>query len=441
MDEVSLEDRAADLMVTEAEDKRSPAEDSAEIEPWPQSVATSDLLDEIEAAIRRHVIVQDDHCVTAASLWVAHTHAIDAAYTTPILGIFSPEMRCGKTTLIDLLSQLCREACPVANITAAALFRYVEASSPTLLIDEADSFLADNEDLRGVLNAGYRRRSSFVIRTTGRDFQPTRFNVFGPKAIAMIGKPHSTLLDRSIVISMRRKLQTETVEGMRFADYSDVLRKGLRWATDNKQALEAVPPRTVDNIGDRANELWEPLLAIATHAGGAWEKRALQAAKALSQEDSAGTRRVQLLKDIQLYDGWQGGKQHTAELIRYLVGLEESPWADCRRGNAINPAQLGRMLREFEISSKSVRIGCTSKKGYSLAQFQDAFRRYLPTTPSQGVTTSQVNNNAACGENQKVTPENSVTPSNRPKANEHAVCDLVTPEIPQQADDPEDWAA
>ena len=45
-------------------------------------------------------------------------------------------------------------------------FRVIQETRPTLLIDEADTFLQGNDELRGILNAGYTRDTAFVVRGT-----------------------------------------------------------------------------------------------------------------------------------------------------------------------------------------------------------------------------------------------------------------------------------
>ena len=92
-----------------------------------------------------------------------------------MLGITSPTPECGKTTCLTFLGALVPRACPASNITTAALFRAVEKWQPTLLIDEADTFLKNSDELRGVLNSGHQRSNAYVIRTTGDDHEPKRF--------------------------------------------------------------------------------------------------------------------------------------------------------------------------------------------------------------------------------------------------------------------------
>jgi hypothetical protein len=126
----------------------------ADIEPWPEPLSGADVFGEISATIRRHVVL-DGAAADALALWVMHTHAIDAAYVTPRLAITSPEKRCGKTTLLTLLSRIVSRPLSAANMTTATLFRVIGAAHPTLLVDEADSFLGENGEMRGIINAGH----------------------------------------------------------------------------------------------------------------------------------------------------------------------------------------------------------------------------------------------------------------------------------------------
>src|SRR5262249_30551145 len=116
----------------------------------------------------------------------------------------------------------------------AAIFRIVEQARPTLLIDEADTFLKENDELRGILNTGHRRGGQ-VLRTVGDDHEPRQFSTWAPAAIAMIGRLPDTLNDRSVIINLRRRKPTEMVKSFRRdrADHLHVLaRKMARFAQD-----------------------------------------------------------------------------------------------------------------------------------------------------------------------------------------------------------------
>ena len=118
-------------------------------DPAPDPVDGSALGDEIAATARRFLSLPE-HAETALALWVLHTHAFEASPISPRLAVTSPEKRCGKTTLLEFVAALAAKPQMASSITAAATFRLLEMARPTLLIDEADTFLKkDNEFCAG----------------------------------------------------------------------------------------------------------------------------------------------------------------------------------------------------------------------------------------------------------------------------------------------------
>jgi hypothetical protein len=185
-----------------AESGQGRAIELLEPEPWPYAVNGIDLVQDMTAAIRKYVVLADSEALTC-SLWSLHTYCFASFTCTPRLAITAPEKRCGKTTLLDVLSCLVPRPLPAANISSAATFRTIEAAWPTFLIDEGDTFLRDNEELRGILNSGHRKGGQ-VIRTVqeGNKLETRAFSTHCPVAIALIGKLPDTLADRSVAISM-----------------------------------------------------------------------------------------------------------------------------------------------------------------------------------------------------------------------------------------------
>jgi putative DNA primase/helicase len=128
---------------TEHVTRQGRALDLHEPEQWPQPVDGAGLLDELAAAVRRHIVLGEAEAF-AVALWVVGVHAFDAWTIFPRLFISSPEKGCGKSTLLDVLSCLVPKPLVASSITPAALFRVIEAARPTLLLDEADSYARDN---------------------------------------------------------------------------------------------------------------------------------------------------------------------------------------------------------------------------------------------------------------------------------------------------------
>jgi hypothetical protein len=178
--------------------------------PWDTAVNTAELLTTLRDTFECYLILPD-HAANAMALWTLHAWALDAAYVSPFLIFSSPEMRCGKSTALRVLYRVCPRTVLASNISPAALFRYVEAWHPTLLIDEAETFVTGNDEIRGILDSGHTRDTANVIRLVGDKHEPKEFSTWSPKAIAAIGKLSGTLRDRSIDVPMKRKKPTLNV--------------------------------------------------------------------------------------------------------------------------------------------------------------------------------------------------------------------------------------
>ncbi len=354
-----------------------------EPEPWPEPVDGVELLGSLSSNIRRH-IVMFDHTADSAALWVLHSYLLDCFGISPRLAITSPEKGCGKTTALDVVSRLVSRPLPTANASAAAIFRVVELIRPTLLIDEADTFLRENEELRGILNSGHRQGGS-VIRTVGEEFEPRSFSTYSACAIALIGKLPATLADRSVSIELRRRRPDEPIEQFRFdrTEHLDQLaRKAARWARDNADRVRSADPDMPDGVFNRAADNWRPLLVIADAVGGEWParaRRAVQCTSATATGDDQSAR-VLLLTDIRaIFAERKLDRLSSADLVMALVAIEGRPWAEWKAGKPISANGLARMLAPFGVGSATVRIGTGTPKGYLVAQFDDAFARYLPS--------------------------------------------------------------
>lgn len=223
-------------------------------EPWSDPVDGGELLSELSGVFMRYAVLPEYGEIVLA-LWSVHTYTLDAAETSPILAIESPEKRCGKTVVMGLLTKITARPAPASNISPAAIFRVIEEWRPTLLIDEADSFMRDNEEIRGVVNSGHTRPTAYVIRCTGEDHKPARFSTWGAKVIALIGKLAGTIQDRSIVIMMRRKTRGERIERMRSdrdkAVFLEIRRKCVQFAVDSIENLRKDDPHVPVELNDR----------------------------------------------------------------------------------------------------------------------------------------------------------------------------------------------
>ncbi len=378
----------------------------AEIEPAKESISGDKLLSSIKGELLKYVILPSG-VAEPISAWIVLTYCYDAFRILPLLGIVSPVKRCGKTTLLEVLQGLTNKGLTASNISPAAVFRTIEKYSPTLLVDEADTFLKDNDELRGVLNSGHTRSSAFVVRVQGDDHEPVKFSTWGPKAVAMIGNLPDTLYDRSVVVSLRRKAPGETVSriDVDFENECLELRRACRrWADDNMDMLRTIKSDIPATNNDRMTDNWTPLSAISDVAGGDWPELIRKSILGMldGTDDSIGPK---LLKDIQdIFKFHQ--RIFSDDLVEALKDQKESPWCDWNRGKGLTQNGLARLLKPFSIKSKNMRIGDKQRKGYSAECFVDAFKRYIPLIPPvSSVPTSQCNNINELNEKQSVPRE------------------------------------
>jgi len=360
-----------------------------DVNPWPEPVDGRAVLAEIETIIERHVRVAPEQRV-AVALWIVLTYCFDAFHVLPLLAITSPEKRCGKTTLLSLLSRLVNRPLPASNVTPAATFRVIEELRPTLLIDEGDSFLRENDELSGILNSGHARDTAFVVRVNPQTYRLERFSTWAPKAIALIGELPPTLSDRAILIRLTRKLPQEKVERLPLvtpAEWRALQCKLRRWAEDHLASLQE---RSVEIplLNDRAGDNWGTLLAIAEEVGGDWPHKAKEAALIL-EKDGKGedSLKVQLLADLREVFSDEPSL-FTNEILERLLALEDRPWREFRNGRPLNAHALSRLLRPFGITPTNIRQGEVVKKGYRAEDLKPIWARYLPHPPSAESATS-----------------------------------------------------
>jgi len=349
--------------------------------------------------IERYIRMPSDHATNAAALWVAHCYVLDAFDVTPYLLVKSPVKRCAKSRLLSVLALLLPKPWMVLSPSEAVLFRKITRDCPQVLIDESDPLfkgrIEQHEPLRALLNAGFER-GAVVPRCVGEGSkkQLVDFEVFCPKAIAAIGDLPDTIEDRSIVIAMKRATPEEKKKLARFRrrearEEAVPIREAMgRWAAANLSTLRDARPELPDALDDRAQDLWEPLLAVADLAGAGWAVAAWAAALALStgaaREDEST--RIRLLADCQrAFEERKSDRLVTADLIEALAEDEAAPWGDWH-GRRITPQGLARLLRPFGVQPVVIRVGTTTLRGYRREDFEDAWSRYLPAPSPDGAS-------------------------------------------------------
>lgn len=352
------------------------------------------LLDDVRRFLERFIAYPSPESATVHALWIAHAHLVDAFENTPRLAFLSPEPGSGKSRCLELTEVLVPRPVLSVNATVAYIFRKIsdEAGLPTLLMDEIDAVFVrgkaeNHEDLRGLLNSGYRKGANAGrAAVRGREIVTEEWPSFCAVAMAGLNELPDTLMTRSIVISMKRRRPDQAVEPYRRrvnGPEAAVLHERLvDFAAEVRTEVGGVFPVLPDGIQDRDADVWEPLLAVADAAGGHWPEtaRATAVLMVARAQEKPATLGVHLLADIRTV---LAGRDRiwTADLLEELHGMETAPWGNIK-GQPIDSRFLARMLGRYEIPpSRSIRIGSETAKGYLLEHFADAFDRYLPAVP------------------------------------------------------------
>jgi hypothetical protein len=377
--------------------------------PTAQAVDGARLLGELRRAFTRYVVLPSPQAADAVTLWTAATHAQPAWEHAPRLAVVSPLKRCGKSRLLDVVAETCHGPLITINATIAAVVRSIGRDPPTLLVDEADTLWgtrkqADaNEDLRGLLNAGHQRNRP-MLRWDVTSRTAEQLDTFAMALLAAIGELPDTIMDRAVVIRMRRRAPGEQVQPYRTrrdAPPLNQLRDQLAsWARAQLRELQHAAPAMP--LEDRAADTWEPLIAIADLAGDDWPARARTAATTMTQaeaqqeEDTAAS--VRLLADLrQVFAAADAEALYTSTILEALHQLEDAPWADWY-SHPLATRELAKLLRPYQVESKNIREHGTGapRKGYARADLQDAWARYVPLHPLQALQppepASQTNN-------------------------------------------------
>ena len=359
---------------------------TADIEPYTSRVNGDELAHEILHIVKSHIVCNDAVAI-AITLWIFFSWCIDVAYIAPIAWINAPEKRCGKTQLATLMGRMSKRSIMASNVSQSALFRTIERYKPTFVIDEADSFFHGDMDLKNIINCGFSRDNPYVWRCVGDNHEPIPFDVFGAKIISGIGKLPSTVMDRSISLTLRRALPTEKrqrVKDIPKATTETIKAKLARWADDNMDKVATSKPKLPETIYNREFDTWEILFQIADTLGDDWLKLVTNACLAITQTDSKEpSENEELLSDIKaIFELQAVDSMATRDLLTALIGADSDGltkrWATSNKGQPMTDRQLAKRLKDFEIkSSKINKPNETQKRGYYLADFADAFKRYL----------------------------------------------------------------
>ena len=367
------------------------------LEPWSDPVDGASLAEEVRDRLRAHVVFGAAHDADATALWIIGTYLMQTWRLWPRLLITSPTKACGKSTLLEVIDAMAYRGLITSNASPAVIFRAIEAWRPTLLLDEADNWVRDNDEAASILNSGHTRRTARVLRVQEIEGEhvPVAFSTWAPMAIAGIGEQRDTLTSRSVAISLRRKLPSETTEKLPHDLHAELLnlrRRIARWAADNAGsigAMEIEPPACGD---DRLQDNFTPLWRIAEAIGGPWPDRvsAAYSVAAQAQDEDAEPAGVMLLRDLaEMFASRDADRLTSADIVSELITMEERPWAEWRHGRPITAQTVAKLMKPFQVKVRVLKLHGSAARVYLRADVEAAAARY--TAASRYPVTRQYN--------------------------------------------------
>ncbi|RWA16196.1 hypothetical protein MBRU_08800 [Mycolicibacterium brumae DSM 44177] len=375
-----------------------------ELVPATPDAGGADLLDAIATFLARFVVYPTGHALTAHVLWIVHAWLMDYWESTPRIAFLSPEPGSGKSRGLEVTEPLVPRPVHAVNTSPAYLFRKVSdpEGCPTILYDEVDTVFGprakDNEDIRGMLNAGHRKGAMAgrcVMR--GKVVETEELPAYCAVMLAGLDDLPDTIMTRSVVVRMRRRAPGEHVEPWRpRVNHPEAhrLRERLAAWSVSDAVTERMAgdfwPEIPTQVVDRDADVWEALLAVADLAGGGWPKRAREAAVALvaASKERAPSIGVLLLRDIRtVFTTAKVDQLTTEQLLSGLNGMDEAPWPTIRRGEPLDSRGLAQRLNKYGIGSK-LHAGVRGVRGYTAAQFADAWSRYVPDVSATSATSA-----------------------------------------------------
>jgi hypothetical protein len=337
-------------------------------------------LDVVREFVSRFVYASDAE-LDIITAWIAHTYVFEAYYATPRLSIMSPVFEAGKTTVLNMITALAKNAILTVNASGPSLFAIIGQEHPTLCFDEADNMWGENgekaryRDQLAILNSGYTQ-DGFVLRS--QNGTAKKYPVFVVAAFAGKGKLPDAMMTRSIPIRMMPLPSNVEVE-----DYEPDLFKGeaarvaetlQNWLAERGPELD-LQPIMPEGLKSRKRQIWKVMVAIGDLAGNVWSAKIRRSAREIAlgitrtAHVSPAEELIQLVTSITQVDTFLP----TGELINLLKLQRDHDnrlsWAVWLDNPIIATRQIANVLRPYGIESQQKWLSGENRRGYHAGDF------------------------------------------------------------------------
>ncbi len=340
------------------------------------------ILDRIAHQYGAHIDFYEGPIVTKLlALWTIGTYFQHVFHTYPYIFLNGVKAS-GKSKTLDVTRQLAFNAFASALMSTASLFRLIQSTSATMLVDEAESLRNKDrrEGFREIMLAGYKKgTSTFRVEEQKvgdiKTFVVKEFFLFSPKMIANIAGLEDVLESRAIPVTMKptvnQKIANLDIDPTS-AHWQNLRDEIYVFAMASWQMIMSIY-QLEQNDGyfkNREWELWKPILALARHfttAENNLHAEILEFAKKkvaeARQEDITETddaQLVELLLDLVTVDGWYSIKSVMSPLaVKLDIPTQKLSDETVRYPKWFNARRVGAMFRRLGFKNKK-----RTKHGY-----------------------------------------------------------------------------
>lgn len=257
-----------------------------------EAVEPIDVLDHVIEAYRSYIEFQDSNEHLYHALWDIGTYFHHLFASFPYLYVGGSK-RTGKTKTLTIHSLLAHNALFSNNMSISSIYRLIQNSRATLLIDETEKLSGRQMsertlEFRSIILSGYKKGSQVfrTEKTRKGELQTQAFEVYSPKCIANIEGLEDVLEDRCKTTIQRRSCNNAIMN--REPDFNSDEWPNLRnqlyllflthWKevkaiydelsepSEQVNVLLSTLGGNIEGIEDlvgREFELWKPILALA----------------------------------------------------------------------------------------------------------------------------------------------------------------------------------
>ncbi|MBU1449192.1 hypothetical protein KKF45_05100, partial [Patescibacteria group bacterium] len=225
----------------------------------------------IKQRYQHYMDLGEESAYSLASLWVIGSYFFPLFDAYPYT-FFGGDRETGKTKMLSLTQQMAFNAISSGNISTSSVFRLIEGSRTTLLIDEAEKLSSPErgQEFRNILNASYKPGNPVFRseKTIKEQFIVASFDAYSPKMLANISGLEEVVESRVIPFTLLRTLNRDIADreiDVNEESWQDIrdrlyLLAMLKWK-EVKYAYYKTEP--VEGISARNWEIWRPIIALA----------------------------------------------------------------------------------------------------------------------------------------------------------------------------------